>query len=191
MLEELSQEGFAHINPSIAVWVPTDGDTIRGYILGRQFDRNDDPFYVVQLTRDWKPQPDDDDEQVLPAGAQVAVFETPHIGHCQRLLPNYQRVPTPTGEVQMAVYAYEVVLIAEDQSELGYADAIKVMALRINGSQAVPAVAPPPAAFTFPTMTKRALAKLQQSTIAMASRGVEVTAELIEKPSAEAPPNGA
>ena len=186
MLETLKEEGFNHINPSVPVWIPTEGDTIRGYILARQFDRNEDAFYVLQLTHDWTPDADDT-EEVLPAGSLVAVFEAPTIGACQRLLPNYQRVTLPQGEMQVASYAFEVVMTAGQQTQFGYPDAIEVAARRIEGASAVPSIQQPPASFTYPTMTKRALVA---SRIAAAADTNTTLVEVSAEPSADAPANG-
>ena len=190
MLEELKKEGFSHINPPIPVWFAAEGDAIRGYILARQFDRNEEPFYIVQLTQDWQPQADDD-EHVLVAGSHVAVFETPTIASCQRLLPHYQVVPTPTGNVEMAAYAFEVVMTGTEQSALGYPDGIEVHAKRINGTAAAPKIGDRPAAFTFPMMTKRALLQFQDTTRAVVEGVADQAGASSDLPSADAPPNGA
>lgn len=180
--------GFAHINPPIPVWFAAEGDAIRGYILGRQFDRNEDAFYIVQLTQDWQPQ-EDDTEHVLPAGSHVAVFETPTIAACQRLLPHFQSVPTPTGNVEMAAYAFEVVMTGAEQSELGYPDGIEVHAKRVNGTAAMPKIGDRPADFTFPLMTKRALVQFQETTRAVVEE--VATSASADLPHADAPNNGA
>lgn len=191
MLEILKEEGFDHINPSVPVWVPSDGDTIRGYILGRQFDRNKDAFYILQLTRDWKPG-EEDTEDVLPAGSLVAVFETPTITQCQRLMPNYQRVPVPAGEMTVASSAFEVVMTAtSEQTPWGYPDALEVAARNVPGAGAVPAIGPPPAPFIYPTMTYRAQMEFQRAADESAATAAKEAATLVVDTSADAPANGA
>jgi len=101
MLEQLKNEGFAHINPPVPVWIPSDGDTIRGYILARQIDRHDDPFYVLQLTKPWG-----DGDAEIAAGTRVAVYETASLSACRKLMPHYQDVQQAGVTLSLAVFAY-------------------------------------------------------------------------------------
>jgi hypothetical protein len=153
MLEQLKNEGFAHINPPVPVWIPSDGDTIRGYILARQIDRHDDPFYVLQLTKPWG-----DGDAEIAAGTRVAVYETSSLSACRKLMPHYQDVQQAGVTLSLAVFAYEVQFVAginpeQASDEIG----IEIYARRVNGQGAQPPIGPVPAPFTLPVIARAAI----------------------------------
>ena len=198
MIEHLAEEGFAHVNPPIPVWVPSEGDHVRGYILGRQCDRNGDAFYVLQLTKDWH---EAGGEAGLPAGTRIAIFETHEMAACEKLVTRYQTVQHQGTLQTVAVYAYEVVLIAARNPLVADSDVtIQIHGRRVPGQGATPPIGEQPAPFTAPSIPMRAmvaaLEEMQKQAAQEASAGPVV--ELVpseEAPSEDAPegapPNGA
>lgn len=111
--DELAAEGFAHFNPSLPVWAPEVGDSLRGFItLPRQLDPEGKGFYVLQLTRPASNVFDGGRQRItVQPGAVVCVYEEHTLTACDRLLPDYRPMG---GGRQMVVSAYEVELHAID-----------------------------------------------------------------------------
>lgn len=176
--QALRNEGFEHLNPALAVWRPELGDSVRGYLLARQLDRDKHAFLVVQLTR-----PYDD----APPGTLVVVYEVPSLSGAERFQPQYQTVRPADGPSQMvAVSAFELVIHATGPFSKATGPTLQLYARRVPAQLAQPPIAPPPAPCVLPTLE---LAEVTaQHAEAAELRAVPPPAET---PAPGAPPNGA
>lgn len=144
--QALTAEGFSHVNAAIPVWVPSgEGDSIRGYVLARQVDREGDGFLVVQLTRDY--------EFGVAAGTVLAVYETHSIRGADRLEPSYHTHRSPDGPpVTVPLAVVEVSIHAAQPWSKAHGWSLEVYARQLSAQQAQPPIGPRVPPFVRPTL---------------------------------------
>lgn len=177
--QQLRSEGFQHVNAAIPVWVPAgDGDAIRGYVIGRQPDRNGDVFLVLQLTRAYGD---------VPAGTLVACYESHTIRSARELEPTYHTQQRPGGPpLTVPLAAVEVSIHATGPWTKAAGYVLELYARTVTAQAADPPIGPRPAPLLLPTLeldAVRARADADDDTPAVR--------EVVIAPREDAAPNGA